>query len=140
MKIVYFVFIAVVVGCSDSSNKKVEASFDYYPNGIVKSLGYYKDTSLNGQFFRYYPNGKVDQIVSYVKGLPNGYVYEFYESGALKSTLIYKGGKQVGYAAEYYDHSLGMLKTIRVFSEDSKLRFIRQYDSSGKIIRQEGKY
>jgi antitoxin component YwqK of YwqJK toxin-antitoxin module len=137
-KLFYCFLFIFFTSCKDQKTGKEK--IEHYSNDTVKSLGYYKDTSMHGQFFWFYPDGKISQVATYVNGVVNGQLYQFYQSGALRSVFIYKDGKQVGYSEEYYDHSVGLLKAIRVFNENEKMIFIREYDSTGKIIRQEGNY
>ena len=133
-----FPFSILISSCSGKENR--EQKIFYYENGKVKAIKGMRNDALNGSCFWFYPNGKLEQSIMYINGEPEGHIYYFYESGALRAREIKKEGKTVGYAETFYDHSIGMHEAIRVFNDSGNLIYIKQFDTSGKVIREEGSY
>ena len=106
----------------------------------MKAIKNFKDGLLNGACYWFFSNGKLEQNVTYINGEAEGHAYFFYKSGALKSRRLYLNGKPVGYAENYFDHSTGIIHSIFKFNEDGRLVYKREFDSSGKVIKEEGKY
>jgi hypothetical protein len=130
--------VCLLVGCKE--NKQSVQQLNYHTNGKIKAIKELDKTVLNGPCFWFYPNGKLEKSLTYINGEVEGHAYYFYESGALKAREIIKNGKAVGYAEYFYDHSIGLPEAIRVFNDNGKLIYIKQFDTSGKIIREEGSY
>ncbi len=124
--------------CNRKENS--EQKIFYYENGKVKAVKGMVDNVLNGPSSWFYENGKLEQSIMYINGEAEGHTYHFYESGALKARTLMKGGKTVGYAETFYDHSVGMHQTIRVFNDSGNLIYIKQFDTSGKVIREDGTF
>lgn len=124
--------------CNGKENSEQEIF--YYDDGKVKAIKRMRNNALNGPCFWFYPNGKLEQSIMYINGEAEGHTYHFYESGALKARGIMKEGKTVGYNETFYDHSVGMHETIRVFTDSGNLIYIKQFDTSGKVIKEEGQY
>lgn len=97
-------------------------------------------TGLNGLSVWFYPNGKLGSSITYINGEAEGHAYYFYESGALKARELYKNNKVVGYAEYFYDHSIGVLQAIRAFNDSGKMTYIKEFDTTGNVIREEGRY
>ena len=64
----------------------------YYPNGKIKTKGYYKDGREDGPFEWYYENGILKCEGNYVNGKYDGEWKWYHEDAKLKKKAIYKNG------------------------------------------------
>jgi antitoxin component YwqK of YwqJK toxin-antitoxin module len=143
MKLFSIVFISLLYySCRDNTNSKPTSEnnriINYYPDGKVQEIKYFKDSMLNGECFWFYPNGKLEQKVSYVNSEVNGHVDFYFESGAAKEHKFYIKGKPFGYATTYYNDTISIIKEILLFDGEGKLRYKKEFDSSGKVVKVEG--
>lgn len=152
------VFI-LIFSLSCSNDGKFKLIKKYYPNGKIKSYGYYtKDTvpvdtiySLyengnfaskevydsfghpRGQSIFFHKNGKVSKIVNYDKGITQGFYYEFNQLGMLKSKIFFIDDNQVG--DSYYYNDTGHITAYNFYDFlGNNLNFI-SFDSNGKNIK-----
>lgn len=68
---------------------------DYYPNGLVKDSGYYKDGLRDGMWNEYYPNGILSAQGSYFRGVKNGGWKFLNPDGRLVMLAEYRHGKML---------------------------------------------
>lgn len=106
---------------------------DYYPNGKVKSEGYYTtDRQLNGEFVSYYPNGNLSEKGYYKDGVPNGNITVYYENGKVMCESYAKNGNLSGNVRCHYPN--GHLKfesyTENGFTPETRAKY---YHENGKI-------
>jgi antitoxin component YwqK of YwqJK toxin-antitoxin module len=75
---------------------------NYYPNGMVKDSGYYKDGLRDGIWNEYYTNGVLSATGFYLNGLRNGGWKYYSREGKLTVLAEYKKGKLL-HRKSYYD-------------------------------------
>lgn len=73
----------------------------YYENGKLQAEGKYENGEQSGEWRVYYESGKLQAIVSYEKGKENGEGKSFYENGKIQKEIKYKNGIRVGAVKEY---------------------------------------
>lgn len=89
-------------GIIDASGLKQGFWKEYYPNGIIKSQGHYKDNLRVGSWEFYYPDGAIEQKGSYDnKGRPENRWIWFYNNGEVLREENYRHGKLDGLVTEY---------------------------------------
>jgi antitoxin component YwqK of YwqJK toxin-antitoxin module len=118
---------------------------DKYINGYVyhfDSLGNISKKlhctlgKMDGMQYAYYPNGKLKVKTNYKNGKIYGERYEYSEKGILNFYGKFSGKTPVG-GASYYD-SLGRIKKYMFLNDDGLVVYIRRYDTSGHVIKEEG--
>jgi antitoxin component YwqK of YwqJK toxin-antitoxin module len=153
---VFFLIFQCVVSCKS----KQTSTFEYYPDGKIKSenrpindsvsifLRFYSNgnvrdsmTTLNGYLSgearHFFENGKLRQVWTWKDGLPNGASKTYYESGRVMDALVYRDSVPVGNMVKYFD-----LPGERVMYSANNARvngkkwvnWYVKYDSSGKIM------
>lgn len=84
---------------------------EFYRNGKVKRVGFYRNGKYDGELIEFYPNGDTLRIVHYSDGLAHGVFREFYLNGKVKmyafsyqdSTVYYKKHDSIGdYSYHYF--------------------------------------
>jgi antitoxin component YwqK of YwqJK toxin-antitoxin module len=137
--ILVFNFLSCTNVSSNTKANNSERVINYYPNGKIQEIKYFKDSMLNGECFWFYPSGKLEQKVTYEKSSVNGQVYFYYESGVIKEHKFYINGMPFGYATTYYDDTISIIKQILLFNGEGKLAYKKEFDSDGNVISVEGK-
>ena len=56
---------------------------DYYDNGTLKTLGYFRDGKRTGEWQNFYSNGKINNRVRYLDDQLQGIRLEYSENGTL---------------------------------------------------------
>ncbi len=151
--IVFYWFI----GCAKHSKQEVVIKdgekIEYYEPGktFIKSIGFYKNGNLDGEYKEFYPGGQLQDEVDYKNGLKNGIYKEYYEDeddvnktyvngkpeGQLEEEVIYVNGKKEG-VDKFYNHNGstteeqsykdGLLDGIeKLYGGDGKLMFETNY-------------
>jgi len=128
--------------------KKLDVKTEYYPNGVIKKQGSFKNDIPEGVMREYSPEGKIINSKIYSngiviaegivdeKGLYQGYWKEFYESGNIKSEGEYFNGKRKGNWKFYYED--GSIEQIGSYNyKGNKDGSWKWYYQSGKIKREE---
>lgn len=95
-----------------SKNKTYEPPFryclhhglymNYYPNGVVKDSGYYKDGVKDGLWAEYYSDGKLSISGAYLNGVRHGGWKYFNTKGQLTMLAEFKNGKLI-FKKDYAD-------------------------------------
>ena len=95
---------------------KLDSKNTYYPGGILKSSGNYKNGVPEGMFKEYSTAGKITSAKIYKEGVLTGEGVvdefnkeqgpwkEYYPTGQLKATGTYKDGRRIGAWVFYYQN------------------------------------
>ena len=92
------------------TNYKITKSIDnetkkeYYDNGQIKSVEYYKDGKKEGLWIRYFYNGNLSIKGNFKDNKQEGYWMSYYDNGQLYLDRIYKDGKLEGIWKSYYEN------------------------------------
>ena len=119
------------------NNKKNGVTIFYYDNGIVESLENYINDTINGEVFFFYPNGVLQQKSIMNMGISDGPAYAFYPNGSIKEYRNWIKGNKEGYGEDYWGKD-GLIKAV-YFSQHDTLTYERLFDSSGVVIKTQGK-
>jgi len=90
------------------TNYKITKSIDnetkkeYYDNGQIKSVEYYKDGKKEGLWIRYFYNGNLSIKGNFKDNKQEGYWMSYYDNGQLYLDRIYKDGKLEGIWKSFY--------------------------------------
>lgn len=68
---------------------------NFYPNGMVKDSGYYKEGLKDGLWNEYYSNGQLNSSGSYYRGFKNSGWKYYNKDGKLTMLCLYKQGKLI---------------------------------------------
>lgn len=114
----------------------------YYPNGILRSEGGFKNNKRDGVWKYYRANGIVSGSENYVDGLVEGTVESFYVNGSIISRRNFSKSLLEGNQVSYYP--TGAKKMDYQFKADVQTGKETQYYVNGKIDYSidvvEGKY
>ncbi len=92
---------------------------EYYPNGVLKSIGTYHTGKRIGDWKFYYPNDQLEQIGSYNKdGKADGAWTWYYATGDLLREETYFNGMIDGFSIEYDEY--GVVIAEGEYIEDEK--------------------
>jgi antitoxin component YwqK of YwqJK toxin-antitoxin module len=68
---------------------------EYYENGQLKIVGFYKDGKQEGEWKEYHENGQLKSVGSFKNGRQEGEWKAYDENGQLKVIIHYKNGEVV---------------------------------------------
>ncbi|MDX2001594.1 MAG: hypothetical protein SFW35_04140 [Chitinophagales bacterium] len=128
---------------------------------MVSKIEYANDSIKDGKAYYYYPmTDVIHKEITYKMGKAHGTYKEYYPTGTLKGTLemlndfaygpikaYYPSGRLEMEGTRNYDmlrglikcyFENGMLETLRMFNSSGEPYYTIQYDSSGRVIRDEG--
>lgn len=157
--IVLFVFLFSCKMKNDSTIEKLNVEETFYSNGSPKSVCYFKDDSnslcisfddstninklenytngkKNGWEITYFSNYIVKSKAQYKNDVLEGKMFWYYLNSCLKSQSNWRNGKQLGEAL-FFD-TLSNIKKYNVTDFNGNLRYIRTYNSDGKVIEEKG--
>lgn len=77
---------------------------EYYPNGKLRSKGYYRGGMKDGEYSLYYKNGKLEALITYRNDTLEGPSKIFYPNGKLKEETYFSNGKPEGWSYEYWEN------------------------------------
>lgn len=81
-------------GDVDAGSVKDEGVFTaYHANGVIESIGHYKDGLKHGEFYEYSEQGYLQWIGFYKKGVRHGEFRQFNAGGELVWVRIYRDGE-----------------------------------------------
>lgn len=116
--------------------KKSILSFDSLGNCI--KITQFVNDKLQGEQSTFY-NKKLVEKTDFLMGKENGHYYDFYSStGAIKSHRYMVNGIEYGLGTEYYNLPNEVIKNSFYFNDSGKIYLKQYYDSSGKLLREEG--
>jgi antitoxin component YwqK of YwqJK toxin-antitoxin module len=117
---------------------KKEGSFITFKNNVENDtikLENYKNDKLDGLKKDFFENGKVKRIVFYKEGLPNGTHKQFNEEGNVIVDINFKDGKNHGVWTYYFDD--GKVANIQNWNKGIKNGEFKTLDDKGLILKQE---
>jgi antitoxin component YwqK of YwqJK toxin-antitoxin module len=109
----------------------------FYSNQNIKLEVNYVKNKRNGIEKAYYKSGQLEHIGQYTKGLQDSIWTWFYENGYIKKTDNWVNGHLLGESKFY--HANTSIAVYKFYGLHDGLIYIRKYDSSGRIIKEEGK-
>ncbi len=141
-------------------NGKKQGKFEEYEYGRIRTICYYVDDELDGEYKEFYSNGKLSMHRNYVKGKIEGedlgYFHSnegdigplckksyymngilegnseiFYENNKLKFFNTFKNGKLDGESYEYYNN--GQIKSTINYINGIVVGEEKQYYSNGQL-------
>ncbi len=62
----------------------------YYESGEIKTIGFYKNGKMHGNWHSYYPDGSLDSILPYKKGKKDGEFKKYNKKGNIVGVVFYK--------------------------------------------------
>lgn len=108
----------------------------YWPNGLLKEEGNFKDGNTHGTFKYYTESGMLYREKNYVDGKEHGVFKEYWDNGRLESEVNVVNGKRHGVTKFYLGN--GRLRSEGYFIEDKKHGIFKFYMNDGR--RQEVQY
>lgn len=106
---------------------------DYFNNGQLSTLGYYKNDMLDGLSIRYYDNGTVRAVVEgYRLGKLYGLIKQYWPNGNLRILETYNHGLYQGDFIQYYEN--GNIRSKAMFNNDKLVGTVKNYDLNGKFV------
>jgi antitoxin component YwqK of YwqJK toxin-antitoxin module len=158
----FSIFILIVLFIYSCDNKR-RNSFEYYPNGNVKSKFEYLDSLRDGNSYEYFLNGKLQTSKQWINDTLNGHTLIYYPSGGIKEVIHFHNGVLDGYFENYFENGnvrmkgyyrKGILhgKVLQYFEKESgrvqaEINYINYhgqqkdygsiwYDSVGNVIKE----
>ena len=110
----------------------------YYEDGSIEYLIPKKDTSQADRVY-FYKTGELLGFEKYKDGKKHGVSRFFYPSGNTKSNWLWYEGHPDGYCYNYGDSYEGYPMEFLVYGGEGQLVLRMKYDSTGKLVSQEGK-
>ena len=104
----------------------------FYPNGFLKSCGYYKEGYRAKVWTNFFSNGKVESYGPYDEGKQDGRWYFFYPVGVKKAEGKFSDGLAKG--TWIYWHTNGVLETEGDFKEGKRVGKRTYYDARGNKL------
>lgn len=138
MRKVVNILIYILIGVSCSNDQGMV--FTKFSDGTTAKYRMDENDLMQGVVKHYYADGRLKNEVVYVDNEKDGIEKEYYEDGSLHKTGGWIMGKEMGDFFEY--DKKGKLLKHRFYTlnheEGNGLIFIRDYDSKGNIIKEEG--
>lgn len=159
-KIVYFLLINTLLGCTKEKPKvtvikndiiteeyeyrigeKKDTLFEgiakiYYPNGKLKRLELYKNNRLNGEIISYDTNGVLSEKETWQKGTRWGKATYYYPNGKVESEGFWRDTLTFGLTKFYYTN--GKYKQFDILDLHEKIIWNIEWDSLGHKLVDEG--
>jgi antitoxin component YwqK of YwqJK toxin-antitoxin module len=117
-------------------NKLDGISTYYHDNGRRKEEISYSNGLMNGWDIHYFDNGLPSSKINFVNGVRQGTSYWYYPDGKIEEQSDSRNGKQFGPSLFFYPN--GRLETFSSFDFEQHNRYLIKYDSTGKLLREEG--
>jgi len=92
-----------------ANGKKNGKETDYYPNGTIQLIGFFKDDKKDSVWLWYDSLGRLVSKIGYVKGVRCGNVYHYFPSGKIKMCYFYNPAGEAASKIEY--DSMGIEKS-----------------------------
>lgn len=104
----------------------------FYPNGYLKSCGYFKEGYRTKVWTNFFSNGKVESYGPYDEGKKDGRWYFFFPVGAKKAEGKFSDGLAKG--SWTYWHTNGVVETEGDFKEGKRVGKRAYYDERGNKL------
>lgn len=85
----------VVENKTDSLGQKQGKWMEYFPNGNIKSITYYKNNKTDSIYKSFYSSGKIESEIYFNDGVINGTYTLYYENGVMSDLDMYYLGQPV---------------------------------------------
>lgn len=105
----------------------------FYPNGVLKEIGFLKNGKLNGLTTQYHENGNIKAEVEFKDGKQDGIGKFYYETGELKKKTQFKNDLEFDSAFFYYKDGSLLQKSFLVNGKEEGT--LIQYYSDGTIMK-----
>lgn len=105
----------------------------YSGNGILETIGNYKEGNLSGENTNYHGNGKVRSKELYVNDTLQGYVEKYFEDGQMKSQGYAVAGAYDKEWRTYYKN--GGLNAVNFYHKGDYHGTQKYYSVEGKLIQ-----
>lgn len=159
----YFIILLFLLGCNPSNNNnnnkvivKIDSNGDtlsvitysndtiknglakyyYKGSGVLMEEIVFKNDKKDGLYKFYYPNQKIEAKAIYKDNMQNGKSYDYSISGNLITEGNWLDDKPIGSFIDYFLN--GKVKRYRSFDFEHNLRYVINFDSSGKKINEIG--
>jgi antitoxin component YwqK of YwqJK toxin-antitoxin module len=76
----------------------------YYENGTIRGIGYYKNGELHGPYATYYENGVAKTMIEYEDDEYHGCYVEYFEDGTPSARGKYVNGHRDGEYVKFYEN------------------------------------
>jgi len=86
--------------------KRDGAAFQFYPNGEVEKMAWYRNGILDGTYRAFWSDGTQRSLLDYHNGIPDGRAYHYDRKGRLQCQLGYSQGRLSGTGYYYEDGAL----------------------------------
>lgn len=90
---------------------------EYYENGQLNNINYYKGGDLNGVTTNYYPSGATKYTISYVDDEIDGAYTKYYENGKISEITIYVNGTKHG-ISKRFNEAGKLIETVNYYDGD----------------------
>ena len=141
-----FFFLALFFISCNTKKKDIESkdySIHFFSNGSISDISIHNDSNLgtrniffdsignilsienkinhlrDGQIIWFYPNGIIENTAIYKNNKENGAAFMFYENGSIKNHRYWLNGKREGYTTDFIQDSIGTLKNIYYYQNDT---------------------
>ena len=112
-------------------NAEMEGVWKYYDNfGVLTDEENYKENVLDGPLLKYYPNGQKKSENFYVKGAESSLFKMYHPNGKLMREGYLVNGNAVGTWKYYFID--GTIKTIKYYNDGDIQGWYEDYDVRGK--------
>lgn len=98
-----------------------------------------KSEFKNGKLYEYeyFKNGQIRMSTPFLNDtIKDGIQKKFYQNGKTESEITWSNNRRIGETIDYY--ASGRAKLYKFYNFDSHLFYQREYDTVGKIIRENG--
>ena len=113
------------------NNIKTDTCKQFFPNGDLSGITFYKNDQVNGPYIEYFKNGKIKRQATYQDGKVDGTYKEYFESGILKNKTIYKADLISDTSFTYYEN--GKLSELMPFDNGLKTGTHLKYYETGEL-------
>lgn len=114
----------------DSNGLKQGLWKEYFKNGKIKSIAYYKNNQLHGVYKSFHENGKLEGLSNFVNGKGEGEQITYHENEKMSLYIKISNGKRVSF--KQYDIK-GKLEMEEIYDEKGSHIVTKHYTKDGVI-------
>jgi antitoxin component YwqK of YwqJK toxin-antitoxin module len=111
-----------------------DSAFYYHDNATIYRKGKYVNDFYEGEWRSYYENGVLKQIGSYIAGNPHGVWFFYTDCAKLETQIEYLDGKKHGQYLMYHPKTQKVIER-RKYENDIEIGVRTYYKKNGKQIR-----
>ena len=112
-------------------NGKRTGTWEFFEDGVLSSIGNYRDGELEGEYIEYHSNGMVASRHSNSEGSAEDPGSKYYVHGVLADSGLYRGGDKQGEWRSYYPD--GSLSSVGWYEDGKVYGFNESYWPNGNI-------